>query len=87
MPLPLTLYYRNDCHLCDQMLAELQILYGDRLQVSLVDVDMDAALRAQYGLHVPVLTDGIKILSLGKLDRSSLEDYLNSHTNSGIKPV
>ena len=87
MTFPLILYYRDNCHLCDQMLAELHILYGDRLQMSLVDVDTDATLRARYGLQVPVLTDGTKILSLGKLDRSSLEDYLNSHTNSGIKTV
>jgi len=87
MTFPLILYYRDNCHLCDQMLTELHILYGDRLQMSLVDVDTDATLRARYGLQVPVLTDGTKILSLGKLDRSSLEDYLNRHTNSGIKPV
>lgn len=87
MTLPLILYYRNDCHLCDQMLAELHTLYGDRLQVSLVDVDTDAALQAQFGLQVPVLTGGTKILSLGKLDRLSLEDYLNSRRNSGLKPV
>ncbi|HVA55783.1 MAG TPA: glutaredoxin family protein [Gammaproteobacteria bacterium] len=84
MALPLILYYRNDCHLCDEMLAELRILYGDRLQMSLVDVDTDAALQARFGLQVPVLTDGTKILSLGKLDRSSLEEYLGRHTNPGL---
>ena len=66
MTLPLILYYRNDCHLCDQMLAELHTLYGDRLQISLVDVDTDAALQARYGLQVPVLADGTKNSELGQ---------------------
>ncbi|HVC37775.1 MAG TPA: glutaredoxin family protein [Gammaproteobacteria bacterium] len=75
---PLTLYYRHNCHLCEQMLAELHALYGGRLQISLVDVDKDAALQARYGLQVPVLIGGTTILSLSRLDRSSLEDYLEA---------
>ncbi len=75
---PLTLYYRQDCHLCEQMLAELHAIYGDGLQLSLVDVDSDAALKQRYGLQVPVLMGGATLLGLGRLDRSSLEDYLET---------
>ena len=75
---PLTLYYRHNCHLCEQMLTELRAICGDELQLSLVDVDSDAVLKQRYGLQVPVLMGGATILSLGKLDRSSLEDYLET---------
>jgi len=75
---PLTLYYRHNCHLCEQMLAELRAICGDGLQLSLVDVDSDAVLKQRYGLQVPVLMGGATILGLGKLDRSSLEDYLET---------
>ncbi|MHB8404333.1 MAG: glutaredoxin family protein [Gammaproteobacteria bacterium] len=78
MNTPLTLYYRHNCHLCEQMLAELRAICGDGLQLSLVDVDSDAVLKQRYGLRVPVLMGGATILSLGKLDRSSLEDYLET---------
>ncbi len=83
----LTLYYRNDCHLCTQMLAELHALYGDRMHINLVDVDTDTALRARYGLQVPVLASGTKILGMGTIDRALLEEYLNAETNSELKPV
>lgn len=77
MHAPLTLYYRNDCHLCDEMLAELHALHGDRLELNLIDVDKDAGLRERYGMHVPVLMGGVTLLSEGRLDRSRLEAYLN----------
>jgi len=79
MSTPLTLYYRNDCYLCEQMLAELLALYGNRLQLNLVDIDTDAELQARYGSQVPVLMGESTILGLGKLYRSSLEDYLETH--------
>lgn len=72
----LTLYHRQGCHLCEQMLAELRALHGEALSILLVDVDGDAALRTRYGLEVPVLVAGEAILSRGRLDRERLEDYL-----------
>ncbi|MGH8397577.1 MAG: glutaredoxin family protein [Gammaproteobacteria bacterium] len=74
----LTLYYRTGCHLCEQMLAEIYALHGEELPIQLVDVDTDAALKARYGFKVPVLTGGEAILSVGKLDRARLEDYLSA---------
>jgi len=49
---PLILYFRADCHLCDQVVGLL-----DRLAVPWrpVDIDDDAELAERYGLHVPVL--------------------------------
>lgn len=72
----LTLYHREGCHLCEQMLTELRALHGEALSIRLVDVDRDAALRVRYGLEVPVLAAGEEILSRGRLDRERLEEYL-----------
>jgi hypothetical protein len=79
MSLQLTLYHRHACHLCEQMLAELQTLYGDRVQLTLVDIDTDAVLQQRYATLIPVLMGGDTLLGVGRLDRSRLEDYLDTH--------
>lgn len=49
----LTLYQRDDCHLCDQA---LQVLAQARMaDLESVFIDDDAALEARYGVRVPVL--------------------------------
>lgn len=51
----LTLYQRDDCHLCDQALLVLaQARAGD---LESVFIDGDPALEAHYGERVPVLRD------------------------------
>jgi RNA binding exosome subunit len=53
----LTVYARTYCHLCDDMIAALRSLQGRfAFEISVVDVDSDAALEARYGERVPVLT-------------------------------
>lgn len=74
----LTLYYRQNCHLCEQMLAEIHALYDDSLEVRLVDVDSALELKKRYGLKVPVLAGGEREICHGRLDTSSLEEYLLS---------
>lgn len=76
MPAQLTLYYRESCHLCEQMLAEIKALHGEEFPILSVDVDSNPALQARYGLEVPVLVAGDEILCRGRLDRERLEDYL-----------
>ncbi|MET0548723.1 MAG: glutaredoxin family protein [Xanthomonas sp.] len=49
----LTLYQRDDCHLCDQA---LQVLAQARVaEPDSVFIDDDATLEARYGVRVPVL--------------------------------
>ena len=55
----LTLYFREYCSLCHDMLAQLQPLqqqYGFALDV--VDVDADPLLEEKYNELVPVLMEG-----------------------------
>ena len=64
----LTLYSRIYCHLCDDMLHALEALRAlAPFEVSVVDVDGDEALVAQYDELVPVLVgrrDGATALQL-----------------------
>jgi hypothetical protein len=48
------LYLREECHLCEALLAELQ-LRGRLAAVELIDIDRDAELALDYGLRIPVL--------------------------------
>ena len=51
----LTLYQRDDCHLCDLAIGVLAAARaGDFASVF---IDDDATLEARYGLRVPVLRD------------------------------
>ncbi len=57
--LNVTLYTRKDCHLCEEVkadLAELQSKYPHRLVE--VDIDSDSALVAKYGQTIPVVEAG-----------------------------
>ena len=53
--LPLILYQRDDCHLCDLALAELAAARVPDFES--VFIDQDQALEAEYGIRVPVLRD------------------------------
>ncbi len=76
----LNFYYRQDCHLCEDMWLHLQELRQSQpFQVSMVDVDATAELRARYGLLIPVLetADGREICHY-YMDERSLLEYLQS---------
>lgn len=78
-PRRLILYYRSGCALCEEMQGELlaaQPRYGFELEM--IDVDRSAALVADYGHKVPVLTtaQGEEICHYF-LDHSALEGYFS----------
>ena len=53
----LTLYQRDDCHLCDLALAVLAQARAP--EFSSVFIDADAMLEARYGERVPVLREDV----------------------------
>ena len=61
-PVPITVYTREDCHLCDEAVETLTRIAdseGVPVDVEEVDVDEDPDLREEYGDRVPyVLVDG-----------------------------
>ncbi|HEY6482351.1 MAG TPA: glutaredoxin family protein [Steroidobacteraceae bacterium] len=74
----LVVVHREDCPLCDAMLAELQAL-GRRCAlppVRVVDVDADPDLARRYGLHVPVLLLDGALVCRHRLDTAELRRML-----------
>ncbi len=73
----LTLYSRAYCHLCHDMQAGVEGLRREfDFELSVLDVDSDAALEARYGEVVPVLAHGEVELARTRLDASALRAYL-----------
>jgi hypothetical protein len=70
----LTVVHRQDCDLCDEMVAELETL-GRRLQlppITVVDVDADPELLRRHGLNVPVLLLDGTVVCRHRLDSDEL---------------
>lgn len=86
----LTLYWREYCHLCHDLLAGLLALHAEMsaeagvesvFTVELLDVDADPTLEARYDELVPVLvggagTGGEKQLCHYHLDPAAVRAYL-----------
>ncbi|MES9993941.1 MAG: glutaredoxin family protein [Candidatus Thiodiazotropha sp.] len=75
---PLRFYYRQGCHLCEDMLEELQRLQGEwRFDLIEIDIDRDPAIRDSYHTRIPLLEDHQgRCLSEHFLDQASLLSYL-----------
>ena len=74
--LRLTVYSREYCHLCDDMLSALEAL-SEELDFDLdtVDVDADPALERRFGELVPVLMHGERELAHGRVDPTAVRAY------------
>ncbi len=80
-PPVLTLYWREYCHLCHDMLAQLLALREelggvDVFSVEQVDVDRDPLLEAKYDELVPVLVAGERELCHYFLKPEAVRAYL-----------
>lgn len=80
----LTLYSREYCHLCHDMLAALQVLRGEQrgsFEIDVVDIDADPVSLARFDELVPVLvvSEGAEIIELCHyfLDVEAVLAYLN----------
>jgi len=75
----LTVYSREGCHLCDEMLEEIQALPA-RTQFSLeiVDVDGDDELRQRFDTLVPVLMGEEGEICHYFLDHAAVNAYLGN---------
>ena len=75
--MPLILYQRDDCHLCDLALEELANAHVPEFDS--VFIDEDASLEARYGMRVPVLRDDAKGAELDwPFDTVRLQAWLSS---------
>lgn len=72
----LTLYGRQDCHLCDEMIAALQqLLDSYDFSLEIVHIDFDPKLEKLFGLKVPVLMARERELGHYFLDPAVLDAY------------
>lgn len=77
MTLPqLTVYSRQGCHLCEDLLEELLPFVRDRATVEVLDVDTRPEWLAEYGARVPVVVLAGRCLSQYRLDRGAIDDAL-----------
>jgi len=50
-------YYRDGCHLCEQVVASLFQLQKElKFEIKQIDIDTDSKLQERYNVDVPVVT-------------------------------
>lgn len=76
-PVPLTLYTKPGCHLCEVMKQELaRAGLKGRYTLEEVDVGRDPKLLKLYGTRIPVLAIAGRVAFEGKLDAAQFERVL-----------
>jgi len=73
----LTVYSRRGCHLCEDLLGELEPLLRGRAVVAVQDIDLDDALRERYHTRVPVVSAAGQELCQYHLDRPAVLAWLD----------
>ena len=69
----LTVYTRHGCHLCEDLLQQMQILKDSHIfEYFTVDVDADPRIRQQYAALVPVVVLGDRQICHYFLDQAAL---------------
>jgi glutaredoxin len=70
----LTVYSRDECPLCEELLAQLAPWAAARgAALTVVDVDSDPVLARRYGLKVPLVDLSGETVCFGHLDLTTLE--------------
>ena len=76
----LTLYGRETCHLCHDMLQDLRVWGAAqhlRFEITHIDIDEQPELLNAYANMIPVLCDQTgQILCFGRFDARPLETYI-----------
>ena len=76
-PIPVTLYTRRDCPLCEKAKAAIRGS-GVRVELTEVDVDGDPELRARYDTEVPVVVVAGKEAFRHRVDPVAFAAYVES---------
>jgi len=71
--MPVVLYTRRGCHLCE---AAEDTLAATGLDVQLVDIDQDAGLAAAYGVRIPVVEVAGEVVLEGRFDERQVAAVL-----------
>jgi len=82
--IPLTLYMRQGCHLCEDMEQQIhELLVPGSYRLNLVDIDADEALKKRYNEWVPVLNHADQEICHHFLDLNALQTAQAGY-NSGL---
>ena len=77
-------YYRNGCHLCEEMAAVLQQQWPDLfLQLQWRDVDSEPGWQAKFGALIPALVVDQNIICKYVID----PDSIGACFSAGLNPV
>ena len=75
----LEVYSRRGCHLCEELLGELDALVRGRASIAVFDVDDRPEWQSNYGTRVPVVCcDGEEICQYN-LQRRAVLDKIAAH--------
>jgi len=81
-PAPLILYWRDGCHLCEDMEQTLaELVHPSRYRLNRIDIDGDEDLRRRFNADVPVLCLHEQELCRHFLDLSAVEAALASYNS------
>ncbi len=76
----LTLYFREGCHLCEDMEGQLhELLPAGSFRLNRIDIDDNPELQRIYNDQVPVLVSGDQVLSTHFLDLKAVTGLLASY--------
>jgi thioredoxin-like negative regulator of GroEL len=75
--LPLVLYSRAACPLCDEMRAAIEeSAHAEDFELQVIDVDADPELAQRFGMRVPVLEFAGRPRFEGRVERQELRRAL-----------
>lgn len=73
-----TLYSRQGCHLCEQMIEELLPMLGRAWRLEVVDIDQEPTRRAEYDTAIPVLEFAGREICRHRLDGAAIRQILGA---------
>jgi hypothetical protein len=76
--LEFVIYSRRGCHLCEEMLEEIEPLCRGKASLVVRDVDENAEWAERYGIYVPVLYVDETEICRYQLDRSKVIELLGA---------
>jgi len=76
----LIVYYRERCHLCEQVVASLLLLQKElKYEIEQIDIDNDPKLREKYNVDVPVVTYQGEVVFYHFFDETALKQALQEN--------
>ncbi len=71
------IYTRPGCHLCEQLIEEIEPLMRGRARLEVRDIDSRADWRERFDTRVPVVEIDGRFICEHKLDRAALHGVLS----------